>query len=303
MREGRGTHSDARTNMHSHHEEVVAELFAGYDKGELTDEQAQYLLLFSRFNRGGGGGARGSGSMYREYLRAFGGAPCDDADRAAESVCSTCGKPQRYDQREQLLVCTQCGVCAPESAITMPLHSTEDTTVVPQFTYKKVNHFREWLAQCQARETTDVSETIAALGAELRKRRKSDEEQQRLSPADVRSLLRELRLGNYDHVHLIHATITGRQPPQFDHETEMRLVEMFKATLAPFENVRGRVCPTRVNFLSYSYVLRKLTAILGIGQIDAHYFPLLKSREKLYTSDCVWRAICAELGWPFERSM
>ena len=50
-------------------------------------------------------------------------------------------------------------------------------------------------------------------------------------------------------------------------------------------------------------MLRKLTSLIGIPDVDSHYFPLLKSREKLHVADQIWRAICAELGWRFERSM
>jgi hypothetical protein len=223
--------------------------------------------------------------------------------RTNQAACA-CGGTRRYDAREQQLVCTSCGVSVHDFTIAMPQHGTEESSVVPHFTYKKVNHFREWLSQVQAREMSDLSAPVAAVLQELKKERMTEEEQVKLTPAKIRAYLRRLRLGNYDHVHLIHAQITGRRPPQFDHETEAKLVDMFKATLAPFELVRQRVCPDRRNFLSYSFVLRKLTGILGIKVQDGElYFPLLKSREKLYTMDCMWRGICSELSWPFERSM
>ncbi len=304
MREARGvTHSDSRSSMFAHHEMRVAELFDGHE-GELTSEQREYLLNFARLSRQADAPVDGErqGAVYREYMRTCVDGACEEDAADPECVCQ-CGAVQVYDQREQLLVCQACGVCTHDYSIAMPQHGTDESSVVPHFTYKKVNHFREWLAQCQARELSDITPTIEALRAELRKQRLSEEEQRRLTPIKVRGYLRQLRLGNYDHLHLIHSAITGRRPPQFDHETEMRLVEMFKSTLVPFETVRARVCPTRSNFLSYSYVLRKLTGILGIERIDDHYFPMLKSREKLYTADLIWKAICAELGWPFHRSM
>jgi hypothetical protein len=305
MREGRGvTHSDGRLSMYAHHEAFMHELFA--DEGaELSPEQAEYLLRFARINRAAESSecTERQGSLYREYMKICAPAPATvETTPVADSACE-CGEGRRYDQREQLLVCPKCGICVADYSILMPQHGTEESSVVPHFTYKKVNHFREWLAQCQAREMSDLDATIAAVRAELKKQRVSDAEQLKLTPAKVRQYLRALRLGNYDHVHLIHSALTGRRPPQFDHETEMRLVEMFKATLAPFEAVKQRVCPARSNFLSYSYVLRKLTSLIGITCVDEHYFPLLKSREKLYVADQIWRAICTELNWPFERSM
>jgi hypothetical protein len=306
MREARGvTHSDVRLSMFAHHEKHVSDLFEGHVGGELTKPQQDYLLSFARLNRhpaNPASPAERQGSVYREYMRTCTGGACDDAPVDPECVCR-CGAIQLYDQREQLLVCTSCGVCTHDFTIAMPQHGTEESSVIPHFTYKKVNHFREWLAQCQARELSDISPTIDALIAEMRKQRLSESEQKDLTPIKVRGYLRQLRLGNYDHLHLIHSTITGRRPPQFDHETEMRLVEMFKATLVPFETVRAKVCPLRSNFLSYSYVLRKLTGILGIERIDDHYFPLLKSREKLHNADLIWKAICVELGWQFNKSM
>ena len=270
----------------------------------LTDSQVEYLLRVGRVFRSEA--PEQSGAKYREYMRQC--FPKDAAStvprdaRTNQAACA-CGGTRRYDAREQQLVCTSCGVSVHDFTIAMPQHGTEESSVVPHFTYKKVNHFREWLAQCQAREMSDLDATVEAVRAELRKQRVSEHEQQNLTPAKVRQYLRALRLGNYDHVHLIHSAITGRRPPQFDHETEMRLVEMFKATLAPFEAVKQRVCPTRSNFLSYSYVLRKLTGLLGIPNVDAHYFPLLKSREKLHQQDMIWQKICAEIGWDFIPSL
>jgi hypothetical protein len=299
------THSDARMSLREHHDEHMRALFGdGAAPSELTETQVEYLLRVSRvFRSDPQSDSEQNGAKYREYIREC--FPTDaraDPPPLSQSACA-CGGTRRYDAREQQLVCTSCGVSVHDFTIAMPQHGTEESSVVPHFTYKKVNHFREWLSQCQAREMSDLSVPVSAVFQELKKERMTEKDQVKLTPAKIRAYLRKLRLGNYDHVHLIHALITGRRPPQFDHETEAKLVDMFKATLAPFELVRQRVCPDRRNFLSYSFVLRKLTGIIGINVADDHYFPLLKSREKLYTQDVVWRGICAELHWPFERSM
>ena len=299
------THSDARMSLCEHHEEHMRALFGAsvaesQGPGELTDSQTEYLLRVGRVLRSDA--PEQSGAKYREYMReCFPKDARADPPLSSQSACA-CGGARRYDAREQQLVCTSCGVSVHDFTIAMPQHGTEESSVVPHFTYKKVNHFREWLSQCQAREMSDLSAPVAAVLQELRKERMSEEDQVKLTPARIRGYLRKLRLGNYDHVHLIHALVTGRRPPQFDHETEAKLVDMFKATLAPFELVRQRVCPNRRNFLSYSFVLRKLTGIIGITVADDHYFPLLKSREKLHVMDNVWRGICDDLNWKFERS-
>ena len=54
----------------------------------------------------------------------------------------------------------------------------------------------------------------------------------------------------------------------------------------------------RKNFLSYSYVLFKFCELLGEDEY-LQYFPLLKSKEKLYQQDLIWKKICTDLLWEF----
>jgi hypothetical protein len=78
-------------------------------------------------------------------------------------------------------------------------------------------------------------------------------------------------------------------------ELEERLRIMFKDIQAPFEK---HCPPERKNFLSYSYVLYKFCELLGEDEY-LEYFPLLKSKEKLYNQDVLFRKICEELRWEF----
>ncbi len=68
---------------------------------------------------------------------------------------------------------------------------------------------------------------------------------------------------------------------------------MFKDIQGPFL----KHCPKdRKNFLSYSYVLYKFFQILGLNEY-LKFFPLLKSREKLYVQDQIWKKICEDLNY------
>ena len=51
-------------------------------------------------------------------------------------------------------------------------------------------------------------------------------------------------------------------------------------------------------FVSYSYVIHKFIQLLDMDEFLV-YFPLLKSREKLYQQDKIWKNICNDLGWEF----
>jgi hypothetical protein len=70
---------------------------------------------------------------------------------------------------------------------------------------------------------------------------------------------------------------------------------MFNQVQAPFE----RHCPAdRKNFLSYSYVLYKFCELLSEDEY-LPCFPLLKSKEKLYKQDQIWKNICSDLKWEY----
>ena len=74
---------------------------------------------------------------------------------------------------------------------------------------------------------------------------------------------------------------------------------MFKEIQTPFE----KHCPkNRKNFLSYSYVIHKFIQLLNMNEYLV-YFPLLKSREKLYQQDLIWKNICNDLNWQFINSI
>jgi hypothetical protein len=62
------------------------------------------------------------------------------------------------------------------------------------------------------------------------------------------------------------------------------------------------------NYLNYSYVLNKLFLIKAETDnnpkmlINAKYFKLLKSRDKLKMQDAIWKKICSYNNWPFHSS-
>jgi hypothetical protein len=116
----------------------------------------------------------------------------------------------------------------------------------------------------------------------------------------VKNILKKLKYSEYyEHTVYIVSRLTGRAPPSLSRETEEKIKYMFKQIQEPFI----RHCPTsRINFLSYSYVLHKIFKILKLDDYS-HYFELLKSREKLRTQEAIWEKICIDLNWTFYSSM
>jgi hypothetical protein len=167
------------------------------------------------------------------------------------------------------------------------------------YAYKKINHLNEWLAQFQAKETTEIPQSVLdQIRAELRKERITD--MSKLKPSKLKEVLKKLKLSRcYDHVAHILNRLNGNSAPVLSREVEEKLRFMFKEIQFSFV----KHCPKkRSNFLSYSYVLYKFCELL---ELDDYLpcFPLLKSREKLYMQDKIWQLICTDMGWQFIRTV
>lgn len=194
-------------------------------------------------------------------------------------------------------VCENCGLVVPILNNEEPTYKEEQEFFekIVNYSYKRENHFNEWLSQFQAQEMTTIpDEVIEQLRAELKKMKIKNMED--ITHAKIRSLLKKLKWNKfYEHVPYITNMLNGIKPPNMPQELEERLRIMFKDIQKPFDDN----CPKdRKNFLSYSYVLYKFCELLGEDEY-LQYFPLLKSKEKLYTQDQIWRLICKDLRWEF----
>lgn len=195
------------------------------------------------------------------------------------------------------LVCDLCGLVL-TTLISEELtyrEEQESTEKIINYSYKRENHFNEWLSQFQAQEMTNIpDEVMDQLRAELKKMKikKLDE----ITHVKVRGLLKKLRLNKYyEHVPYITNILNGIKAPNMPQALEERLRIMFKEIQKPFDEN----CPSdRKNFLSYSYVLYKFCELLGEDEY-LQYFPLLKSKSKLYVQDQIWKKICHTLRWEF----
>jgi hypothetical protein len=161
------------------------------------------------------------------------------------------------------------------------------------YAYKKINHFKEILAQFQGKETTLIPmEVIDNLKNQIKKERINI---QSLTYNDTKLLLKKLGYNKYyEHINFIKDKL-GIKPPIISQELEDTLCNFFIEIQYPY----AKHCPDyRVNFLHYYYVLYKLFELIG----ETAYLkeiPLLKDREKLIEQDTIWSKICLELNWEF----
>lgn len=209
--------------------------------------------------------------------------------------CRMCKTLMTCFQQDAIIICETCGyqeLLLVEQNRPILKQNTKDTS---HFSYKRINHFREWCNQVQGKESTDIpNEVFEKILNEIKKEKITDTKN--ISYTKMREILKRLRINKYyEHINYIINRINGVPTPQFSPDLEDKLYNMFRDIQGPFL----KHCPKdRKNFLSYSYVLYKFFQILGLNEY-LKYFPLLKSREKLYVQDQIWRKICEELNYEF----
>ena len=208
-------------------------------------------------------------------------------------ICKICKNNMTCLQHDAIIVCGYCGyqeLLLVEQNRPILKQNTKDTS---HFCYKRINHFREWCNQVQGKESTDIPDEIfEKILTEIKKEKIID--LKKITYLKMRDILKRLRINKYyEHINYIINRINGIPTPQFSPELEDKLCNMFRSIQAPFL----KHCPKdRKNFLSYSYVLYKFFQILGLNEY-LKYFPLLKSREKLYVQDQIWKKICVDLNY------
>lgn len=240
--------------------------------------------------------------IYKKYLQEVEGAFIDvGKNEMHEKPCPKCGTMygRIFDESASEEICRKCG--AVEYILSEEVGFKEEQEIEKHivYSYKRENHFNEWISQFQAKESTHVPEdVIAKLRTEFRKQKVKDLNE--ITHEKVKTLLKKLNYAKYyEHVPYIASIVSGITPPTMPQELEDKLRIMFHAIQAPFEKHK----PTnRKNFLSYSFVLYKMCEILSEDQY-LPCFPLLKSREKLYIQDQIWEKICHELKWEFIRTV
>jgi DNA-directed RNA polymerase subunit RPC12/RpoP len=213
-------------------------------------------------------------------------------------VCDACGEDMKISINDATVSCPHCGF---HKLILMDSDKPsykDPPREVSYYAYKRINHFNEWLAQFQAKETTEIPEEVFEnIQAQLKKERIHASS---LNRSKIREILKKLKYNSfYEHVPHILSRLNGHTAPIMDREMEEKLRYLFKEIQPSFQ----KHCPAeRSNFLSYSYVLYKLCELLELDDF-LHCFPLLKNRDKLYAQDKIWEKICKDLQWEFIRSI
>jgi hypothetical protein len=209
-------------------------------------------------------------------------------------ICKYCFKGELIPlEDEGLLICNQCFRNIQYLIENEKPSYKEPPKEVCFYAYKRINHFKEILAQFQGKETTQIPpEVIENIILQIKKERV---EVGQLTNCKTKEILKKLGYNKYyEHIPFIKEKL-GIKPPVMTQELEETLCNLFIELQAPY----SKFCPDdRVNFLNYYYTAYKLCELLG--QIEyLEDFPMLKDREKRVEQDIIWKQICAELDWEF----
>jgi hypothetical protein len=209
-------------------------------------------------------------------------------------ICQNCYKGEMIPlDDEGVLICNICAVNIPYLIENEKPSYKEPPKEVCFYAYKKINHFKEILAQFQGKETTQISnDVIEQIQQQIKKERICLKQ---LTHYKTKEILKKLGFNKYyEHIAFIKNKL-GIKPPVFSPELEDTLCNLFMEIQAPY----AKTCPDyRINFLNYYYVLFKFCELLEETQY-LHDIPLLKDREKLIEQDETWRRMCVELDWEF----
>jgi hypothetical protein len=209
-------------------------------------------------------------------------------------ICKFCLKGELIPvEDEGILVCNNCSRSIPYLIENEKPSYKEPPKEVCFYAYKRINHFKEILAQFQGKETTQIPhDVIENIKLQIKKERI---ELEQITNIKTKEILKKLGYNKYyEHIPFIKDKL-GIKPPIMSQELEETLCNLFIELQSPY----SKFCPDdRVNFLNYYYTAYKLCELLG----EEKYlllFPLLKDREKRIEQDDIWKKICEELDWEF----
>lgn len=209
--------------------------------------------------------------------------------------CPYCHRERTLNSAESLLECHKCGTtdfiyvdCDKPSYKDPPPEQSN-------YAYKEINHFKEWLAYAQAKESTEIpAEIFCKILLEIKKWRIQN--LAKLTKLHIREFLRKIGFAKYyEHSPLILMKLTNMPPIRISDHLEKRLIDMFTEVLMVYRSVKP---DDRTNFFSYSYILYKFLELLEFDEYK-EYFTLFKGNENLKKQDKTFAKICKILRWQF----
>jgi hypothetical protein len=216
----------------------------------------------------------------------------------ATDICNFCSKGEMIPQDEEgVLICNnqKCGKFINYIIDSSKPSNKEPPNEVSYTAYIRLNHFKEILSQFQAKETTQIPESVIEdIRNRIKKERISNLAEE-INYDKMRDILRKLGYNKYfEHIQYINS-IFGIRPPIMSEELHETLCVLFIEIQKPW----AIHCPVnRTNFFNYTYTLYQLCVLLDQTQY-LPYIPLMKDHDKQLEQDLIWRKVCKDLDWEY----
>lgn len=166
-------------------------------------------------------------------------------------------------------------------------------------TYDPSKHCRFWVDRIQARETTEIPESVIVAVKKCITRDKI-KNKHHINCAQIRKYLRQTHNSKYnEHVPLIRKLITGITPPQLT-DYEMQLIHIyFDKVIHIFDEIKP---PKKTNCPYHPYFIYKIIEQIinnesdRIRKLKILACIHLQSRETLICNDVIWSPICDRIS-------
>jgi len=262
------------------------------DANDCENKSEQENIFTSFYNNGNNGGIN---NIVQKYLNNVDENFIDmNSFVYPTDICQYCFKGELIPLEDDgLLICNLCSRTIPYLIENEKPSYKEPPKEICFYAYKRINHFKEILAQFQGKETTQIpSEIIENIKLQIKKERIQLDQ---ITNVKTKEILKKLGYNKYyEHIPFIKDKL-GIKPPVMSQELEETLCNLFIDLQAPY----SKFCPDdRVNFLNYYYTAYKLCELLDEKYYLQH-FPMLKDRDKIVEQDVIWKKICKELDWEF----
>jgi predicted RNA-binding Zn-ribbon protein involved in translation (DUF1610 family) len=228
-------------------------------------------------------------NLFEKYCQRVDGIRVNHDDGSNRiKYCIDCNVEKILDVSESAYICPCCG-----DSETIILD--EDRQIKDYSPYRRLNHFREWLNQFQAKQSPDIPEQVFIdIVKELNKNRIND--LSTLNKLSMKNILKKLDYNiYYEHVAYIINKLNNLPPPKITRDMEKVFISMFVKIQEPWLIYKQS---GRKNFLSYSYVLHKFCELLELDHL-LECFPLHKDPDKIMENDQIWEKICKYLKWEY----
>ncbi|BCU03587.1 poxvirus Late Transcription Factor VLTF3 like protein [Pandoravirus japonicus] len=213
-------------------------------------------------------------------------------------ACPTCAVPLLLSVNGALLTCPECRAGYPYMDATTASMAYGDEVEFLSNNPKKAHHFEDRLKMFQGKGSKKVTKHVLDSVMEWHAAQGITSIDD-ITTLTVRQALKAKAFkDHYDFEMYIWCCITGKPAPTLGPTKENYCRQMFMRIQAPYAKWKARIDPTRINFLSYGYVLYKFFQLLEWTEY-LPYFSLLKGRDKLEKQEAIWKGICKDVKWPF----